>query len=88
VGLVVGLICGLDLCCKRWLGLIYVICFLFVCIVRSRIGKAVEERNCRRKKVGEEGIREKKSNGEEREKMILKNLGKEGILRIVKKINK
>jgi hypothetical protein len=88
VGLVVGLICGLDLCCKRWLGLIYVICFLFVCIVRSRIGKAVEERNCRRKKAGEEGRREKKSDEEEREKIILKNLENEGILGVVKKINK
>ena len=67
-----GLICGLDLCCKWWLALIYVICFLFVCIVRSRIGKEVEERNCRRKKAGEEGRREKKFDGEEREKIILK----------------
>jgi hypothetical protein len=43
--------------------------------VRSRIRKAVEERNYRRKKAGEEGRREKKSDREEREKMILKNLG-------------
>ena len=26
-------VCGIDLCCKQWLDLIYVICFLFVCIV-------------------------------------------------------
>ena len=67
-GLICGFGCGLDLCCKRWLGLIYVICILFVCIVQSRIGKAVEERNCRRKKVGEEGRREKKNLTERREK--------------------
>jgi hypothetical protein len=42
-----------------------------------------------RKKAGEEGRREKKkSDGEEREKMILKNLEMRGILRVVKKINK
>jgi hypothetical protein len=79
-----ALICGLDLCCKWWLDLIYVICFLFVYIVRSRIRKAVEERNCRRKKAGE-GRREKKSDKEEREKMKLKNLVNGGILRVVKK---
>ncbi len=72
MGLVVGLICGLDLCYKWWLGLISVICFLFVCTVRSRIGKAVKERNYRRKKAGEEGRREKTADGEEREKMIYK----------------
>ena len=70
--LVVGFICGLDLCRKQWLGLICVICFLFVYIVRSRIGKVVEEKNCRRKKDGVEGRRERKSDREEREKMICK----------------
>ena len=45
--------------------MIYVICFLFVYIVRSRIGKAVEERKLEKKKG-------KKFNREEREKMILK----------------
>ena len=55
-----GLICGLDLCCKWWLDLIYVICFLFVYIVKSRIGKAVEERKLEKKEEGKENLTERR----------------------------
>ena len=60
MGLVVGLICGLDLCRKQWLGLICVICFLFVYIVRSRIEKVVEERKLEKKEEGKKNLTERR----------------------------
>ena len=90
VGLVVVWFVGLvvDLICVANGGWVWFMWFVFCLFVLWGIGKSIEERNCRRKKAGEEGRREKQIWRRGERKNYIKNLGNGGILGVVKKINK